>query len=438
MPAFGSWGRVSRPQHEILPLHWPDQDISDTSPANSALPYGNGRSYGDCCLNANGRLLWTRPLERFVRFDTETGLLRCETGITLGEILEVTLPRGWFLPVSPGTRYVTLGGAIANDVHGKNHHRAGSFGCHVRALHLQRSDGTQLECTPENNAGLFAASIGGLGLTGLMVAAEIQLKPVNNAFLSAESQRFESLNEFFSLSAESEESHEYTVAWIDSLAAGSRFGRGIFMRANHAPERKGLGRNASARQRLSIPCTPPFSPVQPPAMKLFNSLYYHRAPARFAPRDVHFTPFFYPLDGIAHWNRLYGPRGFFQFQCVVPHNGGETVISEVLHAATRSRQGSFLAVLKVFGNRRSPGMLSFPRPGITLALDFPNRGEKTRSLFRTLHQIVMKAGGAVYPAKDGLMPPELFEQSFPDLEEFRQYKDPGLNSDLWRRVTRET
>lgn len=395
------------------------------------LPFGNGRSYGDSCLNDRGTLIDARGLDRFIAFDARSGILRCEAGVLLSEILEVALPLGWFVPVTPGTSLVTVGGAIANDVHGKNHHRAGSFGHHVRCFELVRSDGTRRICSASENSDWFAATIGGLGLTGLIAWAELALKPAPGPGIEAETIRFASLEEFFELSRVSHDRYEYIVAWIDSLAGGKRLGRGLFMRGNHAaagavspdPPRRGPG----------VPFTPPFSLVHRPFMRAFNALYY-RKPRRPS-QNIHYQAFFYPLDGIAHWNRLFGPRGFFQYQCVVPVGEGPRAVRELLREAARAGSASGLSVLKVFGDHSPAGWLSFPRPGVTLAMDFPNRGRRTLALLDALDEITLSAGGAVYPAKDARMSATTFSHGFPQWKRLESYRDPGFSSNLWQRVT---
>lgn len=391
------------------------------------LPYGNGRSYGDVCLNAGGTLLSTRGLDRFIAFDPASGVLRCEAGVLLADILDLCVPRGWFLPVTPGTRFVTVGGAIANDVHGKNHHAAGSFGCHVRAFELLRSDGERRRCSPQENPDWFAATIGGLGLTGLIVEAELQLRRIAGPAMTVENTRFADLDEFFALNAVAEERHEYTVAWVDCLAARPR---GWFMAGNHAGAEAAREAPPPGKAR-TLPLTPPVSLVNGLSLRAFNPAYFHRPlPAR---ATVHYVPYFYPLDGLLHWNRMYGPRGFYQYQCVLPATA-RAALDEILQAIAASGQGSFLAVLKTFGARASPGLLSFPMPGSTLALDFPNRGEATRALFGRLDAIVAAAGGRLYAAKDARMPGALFRRGYPALDEFIPYLDPKFASDFWRRI----
>jgi FAD/FMN-containing dehydrogenase len=354
----------------------------------------------------------------------------------LSELLSFIVPQGWFLPVTPGTQYVTVGGAIANDVHGKNHHRAGSFGCHVRALELLRSDGRRIECGPDQNADWFAATVGGLGLTGLITWAELQLAPIANPFVWVRIQRFRDLDEFWDLNHEAEQRYSYTVAWVDCLAKGSRLGRGIYFSGEHAPA---LTETPHYRSRdFRVVLDPPFSLVNRLSLTAFNEIYYHYHKL-LSSRPVlsHYVPFFYPLDAIGQWNRIYGRNGFFQYQCVLPKPNAREGLKVLLDEIGGSGQGSFLAVLKTFGAIRSPGLLSFPREGVTFALDFPNRGTTTRRLFDRLDRVVMEADGALYPAKDARMPAELFRRGFPKWEKFTRYRDPAFSSNFWRRVAED-
>ncbi|MEQ9568668.1 MAG: FAD-binding oxidoreductase [Longimicrobiales bacterium] len=427
---YRSWGRLYPPAPRVVlaaPGGPEEMDVADSG----FLPWGNGRSYGDVCHRTDGVLLDMRPRNRILAFDVESGVLRAEAGVTLDELLDVVVPAGWFLPVSPGTRFVTLGGAIANDVHGKNHHVAGTFGRHVLALELARSDGSRRVCGPEREKEWFEATIGGLGLTGVILWAEISLTPMPTRYLTVDTTRFGDLDEFFELSDRTNESHEYTVAWVDCLARGASTGRGWMMAGNHATEAPAKRRRAP--RTIDFFVEPPFSLVNGPSLRIFNELYYRRRVP--SPALVDYEPFFYPLDRILNWNRMYGPRGFFQFQCVVPPGEGRRVTHELLDQVAAHRQGSFLAVLKQFGDLASPGLLSFPRPGPTLSLDFPNRGEKTRRLLRILESVVMEAGGALYPAKDAVMSCETFERSYPAWRELEALRDPRIDSDFWQRVT---
>jgi FAD/FMN-containing dehydrogenase len=343
---------------------------------------------------------------------------------------------GWFLPVTPGTRFVTVGGAIANDVHGKNHHRTGTFGQHILRLALRRSSQGIIICSPSENTDLFHATIAGLGLTGLILWAEIQLRQIANPAMDTETIRFRNLDAFFDLSGESDRDYEYTVAWIDCLARGSSLGRGLFMRGNHAATREKLPTHAGKTH--SFPMEMPFPLVNAWSLRTFNSLYYRKQLAQMRRAITHYEPFFYPLDRILHWNRLYGRPGFLQYQCVVPTDVAKDSIRTLLEVIATARSGSFLAVLKVFGNRMSPGLLSFPRPGATLALDFPNHGVRTLDLLNQLDRIVAAAGGAIYPAKDARMSGEHFRQYFPFWTKFQAYIDPRFSSSFWRRVTTRT
>lgn len=431
--AVSSWGNVIHARHAIYALTSRHDDFPELPPGSTVLAYGNGRSYGDSCLNPGGALLQTRSLDRFIRFDRDHGVLACEAGVLLADILRLAVPAGWFLPVVPGTAYVTVGGAIANDVHGKNHHRAGTFGCHVRRLELLRSNGERWNCSPSDRPQWLAATIGGLGLTGVITWAELQLRRIPGPWMEVESIRFANLDEFCDLSMQADEGFEYTVAWIDCLSRGRSLGRGLLQQANHCGE--GLqGRGAGAWQ-ASVPCVSPVSLVNAATLRAFNVLHYHRQRSRHARRIGHFQSFFFPLDRVLHWNRLYGPRGFYQYQCVIPVAAAREATAQLLESIARSRQGSFLAVLKRFGSSSSPGMLSFPHQGFTLALDFPNKGQPMERLFCELDAVVGAAAGRLYPAKDGRMPGWLFRNGYRRWKEFVPHIDPACSSSLWRRVT---
>ena len=426
-----SWGRYPQPAKQTL-LRLNDRHAPLPAFDGTALPHGNGRSYGDSCLNDGGSLLCTRGLDHFIDFDPANGVLRCEAGVLLADILDLVVGQGWFLPVTPGTKYVTVGGAIANDVHGKNHHVAGCFSEHVDGFELLRSDGSRRWCSREENADWFGATAGGLGLTGLITWAQLRLQRVRGPWLNSETHRFGNLAEFLALSAESEADYEYTVAWIDCAAQGQALGRGHFIRANHAPASDGP---RPGRRRLGVPLTPPLSLINGLSLRAFNALYYHRQQAKVSHALTHYEPYFYPLDAIGDWNRIYGPRGFLQYQCVVPPAQAEAALTELLGRIGASGNGSFLAVLKMFGTRPSAGILSFPRPGATLALDFPNTGTATFALLDALDEVVAAAGGAVYAAKDARLSGARFRQYYPAWETLKPYLDPRFSSGFWRRVT---
>jgi FAD/FMN-containing dehydrogenase len=298
----------------------------------------------------------------------------------------------------------------------------------VRRFELVRSDGARLECSPDSRADLFAATIGGLGLTGLVTWAEIALKPIRSARLDAETLPFAGIDDFLALSSESNAGFEHVVGWIDTT---SRAGRGLFMRANFVGESDGSLSEPVAAARLRVPFDLPRAASSRAVLSLFNALHY-RVAARGTHR-VHFAPFFHPLDAVGDWNRFYGAGGLLQHQCVIPMGAARGALDEMLAAMRSAGEASFLSVLKVFGDRPSPGILSFPRPGVTLALDFPARAS-TLALLERLDRIVVAAGGAVYPAKDARMSPSTFAASFPRVEEFAHHVDPAFSSSFWRRV----
>lgn len=424
------WGRLAGAEHVAVPLTDRASAAARMREHTPGLAHGLGRSYGDVALNPGGNLYLTAGLDRWIGFDPATGRLSCEAGVSLADIQRVCIPRGWALAVTPGTRFVTVGGAIANDVHGKNHHGWGNFGDHVRALTLARSDGQVIECGPDRESAWWAATVGGLGLTGLVTQAELQLRRVPGPWLDTETLPYEGLDEFFAIAQASEQAGwEYTVSWIDCLHAARL--RGLFMRANHVA-REGL--DEPADKARAMPFTPPVSLVNPLSLRAFNAAYFHKGRLGARRSVSHYRPFFYPLDGLREWNRMYGPRGFYQYQSVVPPESARDATAAMLEAIAHSGEGSFLAVLKTFGDRRGAGMLSFPMPGTTLALDFPNRGESTVRLFERLDAIVRDARGRLYPAKDARMPRELFERGFPRHEAFRAFRDPGMRSAMSLRL----
>lgn len=429
-----SWGRYPRATQDDVAVHWTGDDPFAAA-RRPVLPYGLGRSYGDVCLNDGGTLLTTRGLDRFVALDGEAGVIECEAGVSLAEILDLIVPRGLFLPVVPGTKQVTVGGAIANDVHGKNHHRAGTFGAHVEALELLRSSGERLICAPDRNPALFRATIGGLGLTGLVLRARLRLRRVHGPWVDQEALPLRGIDHFFEVADASDAANEYTVAWVDCLARGDGVGRGILYRGNFAED---PGAPAPRRRgpRLAVPFELPVSPLNRLTLRAFNAAYHANGRRTAGRRRVHLEPFFFPLDAVSGWNRIYGRAGLLQFQCAVPPAAAPAAIRGMLEAIARAGEGSFLAVLKRFGRVPSPGLLSFPREGVTLALDFPNKGETTARLFRELHAMVAAHQGRIYPAKDAHMSGSQFRAQYADaLPDFTQALDPAFSSSFWRRVT---
>lgn len=428
MAAVSAWGRLSSLPHTLIPLANRHDLISSLNQTGLGLAHGMGRSYGDVCLNPYGVLWQTTSLDRFIQFDANTGILECESGVLLRDIQNMSVARGWMLPVTPGTQLITVGGAIANDVHGKNHHRLGTFGNHVRALTLARTDGQFLECNHNQNGDWFAATVGGLGLTGVITKATLQLRRVAGAWLDTETLPYSNLSEFFQLADLSERDWEHTVSWIDCVSGR---GRGIFMRGNPTEQ---LGEAFPTRPLHSMPFVPPISLVNSLSLRAFNFSYFQLKKKQAGHKLMHYIPFSYPLDNLLAWNKMYGPKGFYQYQSVVPRAVGQEAIHAMLQEISRSGEGSFLAVLKTFGDNPAVGMLSFPQQGVTLALDFPNHGVRTEALFARLDAIVREAKGRIYPAKDARMPRELFEAGYLRLNEFLPYRDEGISSALSRRL----
>lgn len=430
-----SWGRAHRDAQSLV---MPSDPAELTAALNQAeqdgaltLAHGNGRSYGDSCLNSGHRLISMKRLDCLRSFDEQTGVLVAEPGVTLDAVLRSCVPRGWFLPVTPGTRFVTLGGAVANDIHGKEHHKAGSFGHHVLRLRLLRSDAAEQDVGPGDS--LFHATVGGLGLTGLITEVTLQLKKIRSAYLECDEVRFSTLKQFFDLSHESEDQWPYIVAWIDCVGNRSGQTRGIFSRARFLCDGR-LHTHATGTGIRRVPLELPRWTLNRWSIKAFNELFYRKQLTDFRKLTTHYAPFFYPLDSISGWNRMYGNRGFYQYQCVVPAADEREVTTRIIRRIGQSGQGSFLSVLKRFGDARSVGLMSFPMPGTTLALDFRNQGEATHALFADLDALVVAAGGRLYPAKDGRMPADVFRSGYPNLESFKSMVDPLFSSTFWRRV----
>ncbi len=436
------WGR-----HPTLDCRLERLRRSEDLPAllgrgGTLIARGNGRSYGDAALNPELTLA-TSAMDRMQAFDAETGLLSCEAGVLLADILETFAPRGWFPPVVPGTKLVTVGGMIAADVHGKNHHRDGAFGAHVESLTLATADGEIRECSRTQHAGLFRATLGGMGLTGVILSARFRLRPIETAFVLQETLAARGLDETMAL-FEASRDWPYSVAWIDCLARGAKLGRAALMRGAFL-ERGALPPRFAADPlrlppagRLRVPLDAPSMLLNRASIGLFNGLYYRLARARAGARPRHFEPFFFPLDRIAAWNRLYGRRGFFQYQCVLPKSESAAGIAALLERIAAAGQGSFLAVLKLFGPA-GEGLLSFPMEGYTLALDFPLRSGAP-ALLDALDAIVHRRGGRVYLAKDARCAAQRVREGYPNLADFKAVRaaaagaPPRFASALSRRL----
>jgi len=427
-----SWNKVPR----ITPTqtdYIQNTDFQFSQYDGSLTIHGLGRSYGDVCLTKNGTMLVSTGINRLIEFEPQEGTIVAEAGITLDEILHLITNKGWFLPVVPGTRYITLGGAVANDIHGKNHHQVGSFGNYVKRFGLLRSNGENLTCSEDLNKDLFHATIGGLGLTGVITWVEISLSPIKSKFIEISTERFEHIQDYWIVNKELEKDWEYTVAWIDCLSNEKKLGRGVFLSGQHTEET--TSHINYKDRKITFPFEPPFSFVNNLSGKLVNTLYY-RINSSKKSSIKHYQPFMFPLDAVNKWNRVYGRKGFFQYQCVFPSEVSEYGVKEVLKIIRKGNQKSYLGVVKNFGNIESKGILSFARPGTTLALDFRNRGQETLNLFQQLDSVVAELKGALYPAKDARMSGEMFRASFPRYEEFLKFVDPKFSSSFWERVSR--
>jgi len=432
---FESWGRYPRYDARVIPIRW-QQDY----PANmaglhhGALPVGMGRSYGDSCLLKNGNLLLTTDMNRLLSFDPETGLLIAEAGLTLAQVLDFAVPRGFFLTVSPGTKYVTLGGAIANDIHGKNHHIAGTFGNHVTRFELVRSDGSRRICSPTQEADWYSATIGGLGLTGMITWVELRLRPIVSRMIDYEGIQFHGIDEFLALTQQYKEV-EYTVSWIDCASTGANFARGIFMLGDHSRVPSELA--PSPEPKLVFPFDAPGFALNHTTVSIFNAVFFNKQMKPRVKVLQDYEPFFYPLDKVLQWNRLYGKAGLLQFQYAIPWESAREGTIAILTEVAKSGLASFLAVLKAFGDVPSPGLMSFPQPGITLALDFPIKVGRTFPLVERLADMTRDYGGRLYPAKDAAMTAAQFQAFYPQWEQLARFKDPLLTSSFWERCTGE-
>ncbi|CAL9559071.1 FAD-binding protein [Streptomyces sp. enrichment culture] len=404
---------------------------------------GLGRAYGDAAQNAGGAVLDMTALDRVHAVDVAGGTVLCDAGVSLHRLMEVLLPLGWFVPVTPGTRYVTVGGAIGADIHGKNHHVSGSFARHVLSLELLTADGRVRTAAP--GTPLFDATAGGMGLTGVILTATLRLQPVETALMSVDTERADDLDDLMARLTATDHRYRYSVAWIDLLARGRATGRAVLTRGDHAPLDALPARSRARRAPLAfrtsrLPATPDFLPgglLGRTSVGLFNEVWYRKAPRCSRGRLQRISTFFHPLDGVPHWNRVYGRGGFVQYQFVVGH-GREEALRRIVGRISARRCPSFLAVLKRFG-AADPGWLSFPVPGWTLALDIPARLPGLGAFLDELDEEVAHAGGRVYLAKDSRLRPELLAAMYPRLDDFRALRaelDPRgvFVSDLARRL----
>ena len=419
---LAGWGRIPGPGREVR-----SEDLEALT-RDAVLCRGLGRSYGDSSLPPPSHpvVAGASLADRVLSFDPATGILRAEAGFSLREMNRIFLPRGFFTPVTPGTEFVTLGGMVAADVHGKNHHRAGCFGSHVRALRMRVADGRIVECSPAVEPDLFRATVGGMGLTGHILEVEFPLIRVPSPWIVMESERIADIDAFIAGLKAAGPKWPYTLGWIDCLSQGRGLGRGILMSGRFAEPGEAPPRPPARMRRLAVPFVLPGWVVGPWSVRAFNWLWYHRHVPRVRRGLVSPEWFFYPLDFIAHWNRMYGPRGFTQYQCVVPDSAGHGAARRFLELLTSRGGASFLCVIKDCGPE-GPGLLSFPLRGISIALDIAI-DDRTQSLVDALNELVIAEGGRIYLAKDALTRPEHFRRMEPRLDEWtriRRQWDPA-------------
>jgi decaprenylphospho-beta-D-ribofuranose 2-oxidase len=442
--SLSGWGRypvgetdVFRPERSAT-LRW-----LITSPDRSLIARGLGASYGDAAMNSAGGTVLMERFNRFLGFDATTGVLSCEAGVTIEELLRHLLPRGFFPPVSPGTKFVTLGGCLACDVHGKNHHQSGAIARHVLDFRLLTARGEQVRCSREERPDLFWATLGGMGLTGIITELRLQLARVETPYVLVDYDRAADLDGALRL-FEDDARYTHSVAWLDCLARGRHLGRSVLMRGNPLGESDRASRrlpedNWSSPRRVAVPVDLPAGLLNPVTVRAFNALFHRRFFARSRGVAVHYERYFYPLDRLRQWNRLYGKRGFVQYQCLLPYAGGREALVGILEAVARNGRASFLSVLKRFGDGEPGQLLSFPRPGYTLTLDIPRRSADDFRLLDGLDDLVLRCGGRVYLAKDARLSPQAFRAMYPETAAWLEVKrriDPEnrFQSDLAARL----
>lgn len=410
---LSGWGFVPTVAGEVVR----SEDLRSIT-EGAPLTRGLGRSYGDAALPAPGdRVIADSTLaDRILNFDPASGVLTVEAGFSLDQLYRTFLPRGFFTPVTPGTRFVTVGGMVAADVHGKNHHRDGCFGRHVLAFRLRVADGTVLNCSAENHADLFHATMGGMGLTGHLLDVTFRLVRVPSPWIFQESHRVGDVDQFVEALKAAAPTWPMTVGWIDCLASGAALGRGVLYKGRWADATEAPTAFPRIQTPISVPISAPSGLLSPPLMRAFNTAYFHSHPARTVRAIVHPRKYFYPLDALGHWNRLYGPRGMAQYQCVLPESAGPGAARRFLELVSTAKGASFLCVIKDCG-AEAEGLLSFPRPGISIALDLPMRDD-TQRLVDRMNELVASEGGRIYLAKDALTRPEHFRAMETRLDRF--------------------
>ena len=415
---IANWGNYPKMESDVKSFTFTEQLSQLMNSTEHFIPRGNGRCYGDASLAVT--TISTLHYKRILSFDIANGVFECQSGLTLDKILDVIVPKGWFLPVTPGTKFITVGGAVGSDVHGKNHHVDGSFSNHIIDMDVMVADGSVITCSPTQNRDLFEATCGGMGLTGMITRIKFGLKKIETSYVRQKQVKAENLEELIALFAQYKD-YTYSMAWIDCLTKGEHFGRGILIVGEHAAEheldekQKKKKLDVHGKMKITFPFNLPSWVLNTLTVKAFNFLYYGKNFKKEINNVVPYEPFFYPLDAILHWNRGYGKKGFVQYQFVLPLSAKQGLVN-ILNRISEEGLGSFLAVLKVFGKQDS--LISFPDEGFTLALDFPVRDGLFRFLDE-LDEIVLQYGGRLYMSKDARMKPEVLFKGYPRIEEFK-------------------
>lgn len=414
---IANWGNYPVMETEEKSFSFTQELTAALKETEKIIARGNGRCYGDASLAEH--TISTLKYDKILSFDQDNGIFECQSGLMLDQILEVIVPKGWFLPVTPGTKFITVGGAVASDVHGKNHHVDGSFSAHVLEMDVLLASVETITCSAHMNSDLFWATCGGMGLTGIITRVKFDLKKIETSYIKQKQVKAKNLEEVIEL-FEKYRNYTYSVAWIDCLKKGENFGRSILMLGEHAriedldENKKKDPLKLPGKKQISFPFTLPSFVLNQFTVKAFNFLFYAKNTRKEINNIVSYEPFFYPLDAVLHWNRGYGKKGFVQYQFVLPLSGKQGLV-EILKRISDQGLGSFLAVLKVFG--KQDDLISFPTEGYTLALDFPVR-DGLFDFLDELDKIVLKYGGRIYLSKDARMKPEIFWKSYPNATKF--------------------
>lgn len=416
---IANWGNYPAMESDEKSFAFDDQLKEVIKSENNFIPRGAGRCYGDASLAEV--TVSTLKYDKILSFDTANGILECQSGITLDQVLEVIVPKGWFLPVTPGTKFITIGGAVASDVHGKNHHVDGCFSHHVLEMDVLTGNGETITCSPTNHTDLFEATCGGMGLTGVITRVKFDLKKIETSYIRQKQLKAANLDEVLRLFDEYKH-YTYSVAWIDCVKKGNAFGRSILILGEHATlndlneKQKKDPLKVPRKKQIAVPFNLPWWLLNNLTVKIFNFLFYNKNTRKEINNVVSYEPFFYPLDILLHWNRCYGTKGFVQYQFVLPLEAKDGLV-EIVQRIGNSGLGSFLTVLKVFGPQDS--LISFPKEGYTLALDFAVR-KGLMEFLDELDEIVLKHGGRLYMSKDARMKPEVLQAGYPRLEQFKR------------------